>query len=208
MARGRTARDRVIDAAVELFAEHGVQGTSLQMIADRLGVAKGAVYYQFRSKDDLVLALLRPLFDAIAELVSAGESIGCAQQRRATALRGLVDLALAQRQATCLFGRDPVVDQLIAGDDELRGIAERLHEQLLGPDPDDAGRVALAMAINGLYYCATDPDLRDIPDAQLRATLLRNMERCVSGSGSPAANPPRPAERQPAAALRDSALCR
>ena len=50
-AAGDTARERVIGAAVELFSEHGVQGTSLRMIADRLGVAKGAVYYQFPCKD-------------------------------------------------------------------------------------------------------------------------------------------------------------
>ncbi|NUR16364.1 MAG: helix-turn-helix transcriptional regulator, partial [Dermatophilaceae bacterium] len=49
-------RRRVIDAAVELFAEHGVSGTSLQMIADHLGVTKAAVYYQFHAKEDIVLA--------------------------------------------------------------------------------------------------------------------------------------------------------
>ena len=36
-------RDRVVAAALELFSERGVSGTSLQMIADRLGVGKASV---------------------------------------------------------------------------------------------------------------------------------------------------------------------
>lgn len=44
------ARERVLDAALDLFAAHGVSGTSLQMIADRPGVTKAAVYYQFHSR--------------------------------------------------------------------------------------------------------------------------------------------------------------
>ena len=38
-----TPRGRIIAAAVDLFAEHGVGGTSLQMIADYVGVTKAAV---------------------------------------------------------------------------------------------------------------------------------------------------------------------
>src|SRR5689334_14173118 len=47
----RAAQQRIVDAAVPLFAEHGVGGTSLQMIADAVGVTKAAVYHQFKTKD-------------------------------------------------------------------------------------------------------------------------------------------------------------
>jgi hypothetical protein len=40
------AQTRVIEAALALFAEHGISGTSLQMIADAIGVTKAAVYHQ------------------------------------------------------------------------------------------------------------------------------------------------------------------
>ena len=46
-------------AALELFAEHGVGATSYGMIADRLGVTKGAVYHQFKTKDDIIIAVAR-----------------------------------------------------------------------------------------------------------------------------------------------------
>ena len=48
--RGRTAgAQRVLDAALDLFSEHGFAGTSLQDIADRLVLTKAAVYYHFAS---------------------------------------------------------------------------------------------------------------------------------------------------------------
>lgn len=69
------ARERVIEASLSLFAERGVNGTSLQMIADHLGVRKAAIYYQFHTKDDIVLAVVRPVFDDMARLVRIAESI-------------------------------------------------------------------------------------------------------------------------------------
>src|SRR5262245_61648465 len=50
------AQLRIIDAALELFTRHGVGGTSLQMIADALGVTKAAVYHQFKTKEEIVVA--------------------------------------------------------------------------------------------------------------------------------------------------------
>ena len=58
-------------AALALFAENGVGGTSLQMIADAIGVTKAAVYHQFKTKEEIVvaaveveLARLEPALDA------------------------------------------------------------------------------------------------------------------------------------------------
>ncbi len=51
------AQHRILDAALKLIAEHGVGGTSLQMIADEVGVTKAAVYHQFKTKEEIVIAL-------------------------------------------------------------------------------------------------------------------------------------------------------
>ena len=51
------AQTRVLDAALKLIAEHGVSGTSLQMIADAMGVTKAAVYRQFKTKEEIVIAI-------------------------------------------------------------------------------------------------------------------------------------------------------
>ncbi len=60
MSRGNT-RQRIQDIALELFAERGYEKTSLREIAEQLGVTKAALYYHFRTKEDLVTSLFEDL---------------------------------------------------------------------------------------------------------------------------------------------------
>src|SRR3954451_4005791 len=56
--RRAQTRAALLDAAEHLWAERGIRGASLDEIAARAGLTKGAVYSNFASKSDLVLALL------------------------------------------------------------------------------------------------------------------------------------------------------
>ncbi|MCO5969433.1 TetR/AcrR family transcriptional regulator [Actinoallomurus soli] len=56
--RRAQTRAALLDAAEKLWAERGIRGASLDEIASRAGLTKGAVYSNFASKSDLVLALL------------------------------------------------------------------------------------------------------------------------------------------------------
>jgi AcrR family transcriptional regulator len=62
---GRDTRSRLRELALELFAEQGYEATSLREIAERLGVTKAALYYYFKSKEDIVRSLVE---DYVAEL--------------------------------------------------------------------------------------------------------------------------------------------
>ena len=53
----------MLSAAEELIAERGFAAASLAEIAEAAGVSKGAIYHHFRSKDDLLLALLDQHFE-------------------------------------------------------------------------------------------------------------------------------------------------
>ena len=68
------AQTRVITAALALFAEHGVAGTSLQMIADAIGVSKAAVYHQFNTKAEIVLATAETELVGLEAAVEAAEA--------------------------------------------------------------------------------------------------------------------------------------
>jgi TetR/AcrR family transcriptional regulator, cholesterol catabolism regulator len=57
--RRQDTRQRLYEAAVELIAEHGYSATTVDDIAERAGVAKGTVYYNFPSKTALFEGLLR-----------------------------------------------------------------------------------------------------------------------------------------------------
>ncbi len=57
--RREATRQRLLDAAVELFGERGVLGSSVEEICDRAGFTRGAFYSNFESKDELCLDVLR-----------------------------------------------------------------------------------------------------------------------------------------------------
>jgi AcrR family transcriptional regulator len=71
--RGDTRRDtraRIQRVALELFAERGYDGTSLREIAERLDVTKAALYYHFKSKEDIVSSLVEDYFGQMDELIA------------------------------------------------------------------------------------------------------------------------------------------
>jgi AcrR family transcriptional regulator len=51
-------RDRILEAADELFYREGIRSVSVNTIAEKAGVTKRTLYYHFRSKDDLIAAYL------------------------------------------------------------------------------------------------------------------------------------------------------
>ena len=71
--RGDT-RARIQQIALELFAEQGYERTSLREIAERLGVTKAALYYHFKSKEDIVHSFTDDYFAQLDTLVAWAES--------------------------------------------------------------------------------------------------------------------------------------
>lgn len=67
----RPTRERILDVATDLLVEHGYTGTPLSLIAGRLDLTKAALYYHFRSKDDILSGIVAPLLDNIDELLVA-----------------------------------------------------------------------------------------------------------------------------------------
>lgn len=56
-------RQRILDAAEQVFQRQGVSHTSLSYIATEAGVTRGAIYWHFRNKADLYDAMIRRVFD-------------------------------------------------------------------------------------------------------------------------------------------------
>jgi AcrR family transcriptional regulator len=69
-------RERIVAAAVSLFAEQGFDATSVNQVVARAGVAKGALYHHFASKDDLLYEVYGELVDrqlaGLREILSRG----------------------------------------------------------------------------------------------------------------------------------------
>lgn len=69
--RRADTRRRLLTAAAELFAERGVDGTSIDAIAERADRTSGAVYDHFGGKDGLLLALLDSWVEDVGAVVTA-----------------------------------------------------------------------------------------------------------------------------------------
>ena len=63
----RDTKERVLSAALEVFTERGYQAATIEEIAERAGMTKGAVYYWFRDKVDLASDLQGQLWAQIAD---------------------------------------------------------------------------------------------------------------------------------------------
>src|ERR1700756_4027990 len=72
--RGRRGGNpqRIQQVALELFAEQGYEATSLREIAERLSVTKAALYYHFKSKEDIVNSFTEDYFAQLDELIAWG----------------------------------------------------------------------------------------------------------------------------------------
>jgi len=177
--RAGGARERLLSAALELYAVHGVEATTLQMIADELGVTKAAVYHQFQTKEDIVLAVFRPVFDDLAAVVAAASAEASAAARTDAALRGLIDLVVAHRRLAAVFHGDPAITQLVRRSAELQGTVSQLGELLTGPDPSPADKVAVSVLGGGLMQSGVDDLLDDVDDETLRTELLASARRLL-----------------------------
>ncbi|WP_369171383.1 TetR/AcrR family transcriptional regulator [Streptomyces sp. R28] len=70
--RGNT-RQRIQDVALELFAVQGYEKTSLREIAERLDVTKAALYYHFKTKEEIIVSLFEDLTQPIEDLIEWGK---------------------------------------------------------------------------------------------------------------------------------------
>lgn len=72
-ARGERTRERILDAAEALFADHGFAGTALRDVAAAVGLRTPSLYNHFESKDELYAAVLergiRPVIELLAGFV-------------------------------------------------------------------------------------------------------------------------------------------
>ncbi|MFI6896744.1 TetR/AcrR family transcriptional regulator [Streptomyces sp. NPDC050256] len=71
--RGNT-RQRIQDVALNLFAEQGYEKTSLREIAEHLDVTKAALYYHFKTKEDILVSIFEDLNRPVEELITWGET--------------------------------------------------------------------------------------------------------------------------------------
>lgn len=170
--RHTPAQRRTIETALGLFAEHGVGGTSLQMIANALGVTKAAVYHQFRTKDEIILAVAEAELAGLEVAIEAAETEESGIRGRQILLAQVIDMAVRRRRLVGVLQNDPVMVRLLAAHEPFGRLIERLFTVLAGADGDTDMRVQAAMMAGAIGGAALHPVAADLDDDTLRRHLM------------------------------------
>src|SRR5499427_2709367 len=124
------AKARIIEAALVLFADHGISGTSLQMIADAVGVTKAAVYHQYNTKDEIVLAVAGIVLARLEAAVTRAEAEQSRARARELLIAAMIELAVERRRMAGILQRDPYMLRFLEKHAPFRRVMERVNRLL------------------------------------------------------------------------------
>jgi len=173
------AQTRILHAALDLFATHGVSGTSLQMIADALGVTKAAVYHRFKAKDDIVLAVTEAELCKLEEALTVARAENDAVEARKLLVRRIIDLSVERKGFVRVLQNDPVVIRLLGEHAPFRAFMSELYATLLDRDDDVEARISAAFFTAAIAGTTVSPFVDDIDADTLRATMIELTERML-----------------------------
>ena len=169
MRRPRSGtRERIQEVARDLFAQQGVQRTSLQDIADRLGITKAALYYHFASREELVRSILVPLIDEGEQFVTDQENSRYTNARQL--LEGYFDFHYRHRQDLMLVLAELTMLADLGLIDKVLAWRDRLGKLVFGPQPTLSQSTRAVVAFGGLQDCCLQ--FPDTPYEVLRATSV------------------------------------
>lgn len=91
-------RERILDAARDLFVTHGYRNVSMRQIGRELGYSHGSIYYHFKNKAELFYALVREGFRLLdAKFHTIMEQELAAEEKLAAIMLGLIEFGLTHQ---------------------------------------------------------------------------------------------------------------
>ena len=173
------AETRIIDAALDLFAKHGISGTSLQMIADAVGVTKAAVYHQYNTKDEIILAVAEVVLTGLETALTAAEAERSRSRAREALVSQMIDLAVERRRMAGILQRDPIMLRFLEEHEPFRRVMERVNRMLMGGVSTPQARVRAATLAAAIAGAVIHPLVLDLDDESLRSELLKQARKLL-----------------------------
>ncbi|ETK32714.1 TetR family transcriptional regulator [Microbispora corallina] len=185
-------RSRIQEVALRLFTEQGYEATSLREIAEALGVTKAALYYHFRTKEDIVVSLTEDRIAALDELIAWAARQPRGPRTRAEILRRYVEdmnrgrhhevMRFMERNQTALRGHNKM--------EMIRERMTALLDVLGEPGDPITTRLRRAMGIftlHAVWFVLIDDDLTEEQrmDAafQVAQELIEGADGCRPAEG-------------------------
>jgi AcrR family transcriptional regulator len=173
-------RERILEIARELIAERGYGGTSISHIAGRLGTSKAALYYHFKSKEEILDALLSEPLANFQQLVRHAADYP-ADQRAEKILGAIIDFVGGPSSCLTAFQNDPSVVHEYAKCHNAQENEDQMIRALAGPRASASklirARVAMAAAKQGTWTMMAHGDGKLTPAmrAEILAAALRAL---------------------------------
>jgi AcrR family transcriptional regulator len=176
-------RQRLLEVAKVLISQHGFAGTSLQMIADELGFTKAAIYYHFRARDQLLIALMEPLLQQIRHVVETAESQSTPRTQMDAMVRGFAGVVAKNRSLAAIMVFDPSVHRVLQSQPDWGDLIGRQQTLLMQLESGNAGIIKATAVFTGLAGAATGAPV-DI-DEQSLIEHLAEVGRRILGLRPP-----------------------
>ena len=170
-------RSRVQKVALELFAEQGYEKTSLREIAERLCVTKAALYYHFKSKEDIVHSFTEDYFTRLDAVIAWGREQPASAHTAHEVLDRYITIVLEGSEVFRFLERNQAsLNESEHGKHRFEQFRPRLNaliEIITGPDAPPRSRVRVAAA----FFAASTSCMFFTRDLPAEADQLAPVDR-------------------------------
>lgn len=171
-----STRARIQSVALELFTEQGYEKTSLREVAERLGVTKAALYYHFKSKDEIVSSLVEDRLTSFDELIKTAEDLPADAESRRLILTRYADAFFDSDQPSVMrfFEQNQTAVKSLAVGKEMRDRLIRIAQLIARPDTSPEGQLRAALAIfavHSSYFAIRAPEITNDERRRLALTV-------------------------------------
>ena len=172
-AQAERTRQQILETAQRLFADRGYDATSLQMIADEMGLTKAAVYYHFPAKSEILHEAMRPGIEWVSLLLDEAALLRGRRARTEHLVNGYADFLVKHRHHAA--STDPAAKRNKL-DNEALSMRRRALALLFGENPTGNERISFHAVFSIHEHL---PELADLTDDELRDSVRATMLRIL-----------------------------
>lgn len=183
-ARRSDTRERIQQVALELFAERGYDKTSLREVAERLDITRPALYYHFKTKEDILVGVIEDLTAGIDELVEWAGTRPKTRDARLEILERIAGLLEDQWRPLIRFAQvnQGVLNELPVGE-RMRERFLHMVSVLSDPADDPVRQFEARLAVIALIFGSVPMTFgMDLPDDQRSSVALQVATKLIAGT--------------------------
>lgn len=179
-------RERIKAVALELFTEQGYEKTSLREIAERLNVTKAALYYHFKSKDDIVASFVEDRLKQMDDLTTWGESQPPTLATRRELISRYADTMFGGEMPSVMrfFEQNQTVLKSLSSGQQMRGRMMQLANALCRGDDSPAAQLRAVLslfAVHTSWFAVRAPNLTDADRRRLALEVADELLAAIGG---------------------------